>query len=186
MCIPYEETFPFIPKVLTLWPWPRPLTYILISENLTYVITFESLELGVLYFICTFLVMSSLHSYRYCRLFDLHRDLWPRCLKTLTFAITFEPLVVGLSYFTCIIPWDEAFLFIPKVFTLQPWPWPLTHISEKFNIYLHFWTIRGRAFIFNMYIPCDEAFPFIPKFFTCVTSTMTFDLHNYLKTWNRK
>ena len=81
------------------------------------------------------------------------------------------------SIFHMHIPYDEAFLFIPKVLTLQPWPWPSTYMSEIFNIYLNFWTIRGWAFIFNMYIPCDDAFPFIPKFLTCVTLTVNFDLH---------
>ena len=49
------------------------------------------------------------------------------------------------------------------------------YMSENFNICPNLLTIRGRAFIFNMYIPCDETFPFIPNFFTFVT--VTFDLH---------
>ena len=128
ICIPYEETCPFIQQILTLWPWPWPLTYILVSENLTYVITFEPLEVAVYYFICTFLVKSPFRSYQNC----WPHDLWLTYLKTLTFAITFKPLVVELSYFTCTFLVIKAFLFISKVLTFPPWPSPLTYMSENF------------------------------------------------------
>ena len=75
-------------------------TYILVPENLTWR-NFWTLEVGVSYFICTFLVMRPFRSYHNCWPCDLHRDLWPTYLETLIFAITFEPLVVRLSYFTC-------------------------------------------------------------------------------------
>ena len=43
MWVPYDMTFLFVPKILTLWPWPWLLTYF--SRNLTLAITFEPKEI---------------------------------------------------------------------------------------------------------------------------------------------
>ena len=39
ICIPYDKTFLFIQKILTLWPWPWSLTYF---KKLSWTMTFES------------------------------------------------------------------------------------------------------------------------------------------------
>ena len=62
MYIPCDEAFPFIPKLLTLWPWPWPLTYI--SETLAFAMFLGPLEVGLSYFTGAFLVMMPFCSYQ--------------------------------------------------------------------------------------------------------------------------
>ena len=164
MCIPYEETFPFIPKFLTLWPWPWPLTYILVSQNLTFVITFEPLEVGF-HISCVYSLWWGLpiHTKIFDLVtltvtFDLHT-----CISKFNICHNFWTIRGRGFIFHIYIPCDEDFPLLPKLKTLWPSPWPLTHISENFNICHNFWTISGRTLIFHMHIRCDEAFLLIPK-----------------------
>ena len=96
MSVSYGKTFPWVPKVLTLWPWP--LTYLL--KTLTLAITFKWYVLGCWYFTWVFLVTRSL-------------TLWPWCLtyllKTLILAITFKWYVQGCWYFTWVFLVTRSF-----------------------------------------------------------------------------
>jgi hypothetical protein len=59
--------------------------------------------------------------------------------------------------FNMCVPYDKTFLLVPKVLTLWPWPWSLTHFS-KTNIGHIFWMVSDRAFIFHMHVTCDKTF----------------------------
>ena len=74
--------------------------------------------------------------------------IWPTNLKTLIFAILFQPLQFRLSDFKCTFL-DDLFPFIPKVWTLWPWLWPLTYISENFKICLTFKPLEVGLFNFT-------------------------------------
>ena len=97
--IPCGKTFLFVPKVLTLWPWPWLLTYF--SKNLTLAITFESKEIRLSYYICGFLMTRPFLSVP--KIFD------PVTL-TLTFDLLFKKLNLShnfwikteRSYYTCV------------------------------------------------------------------------------------
>jgi hypothetical protein len=93
MSIPYGKTCPWVPNVLTLWPWS--LTYLL--KTLTLAITFKWYVLGCWYFMSV--LCDKIFSWGPKLL-----TLWPwsltYLLKTFSLPITFEWYVLGLWYFT--------------------------------------------------------------------------------------
>ena len=109
MSVPCDKAFPWVPKFLTLWPWPWCLTYLL--KTLTLAITFKWHVLGCWYFTWVFLVIRPFHGYQ---------QIWPWCLtyllKTLTLPITREWYVLGFWYF--------AWVFL---------------VTRPFHGYQHFW-----------------------------------------------
>ena len=130
MCFPCDKAFPIITKVLPLGPWPWPLTYI--SGILKFAFTFELLEAGLSYFICTFLVIIFFRSYQKFWPCNLYHNLWPTYLKTLTVAIALEPLPVRFSYLTtCTFFVIKHFLSYQNFGPAWLWMWPLTYISEN-------------------------------------------------------
>jgi hypothetical protein len=138
--IPYDKTFPWIPKVLTLWPWPWCLTCLLKTLILT--VTFEWYVLGLWYFTWVFLVTRLFHGYQNFDLviltlvfdllignFNLDHNFWMVCTCT-------RALIFYMS-----IPCDKTLQWVPKVLTLWPWPLCLTYISlwqELSMTYDHF------------------------------------------------
>ena len=87
-------------------------------------------------------------------------DSYPTGVVKPVYGIPTFPLYIfrGRAFKHMYSPCDNTFPFIPKVLTLWPWLWPLTYISENSNICHHFWTIRGRTFIFHLYINFDDTF----------------------------
>jgi hypothetical protein len=84
-----DKTFPWVPKKLTLLPWPWCLTYLI--KTLTLAISFEWYVLRLWYFTCVFLVTWPFCGYKkkydlvtLTLVLDLHLK------KTFTLAITFE------------------------------------------------------------------------------------------------
>ena len=73
--------------------WPCDL-WTAFLKTLTFTITFEPIEVLVLYISCAFLVMMLIHSYHKfwpsCSYLD--PVIWPTYLKTLTLAMTVKPL----------------------------------------------------------------------------------------------
>jgi hypothetical protein len=59
VCVLYDKTFLLVPKFFTFWPWPWSLTHFLKTLNLA--ISFEWQVIGLLYFICMFLVTRPLY-----------------------------------------------------------------------------------------------------------------------------
>ena len=100
MYVPCDKTFLFVPKVLTLWPWPWLLTYF--WKNLTLAITFESKEIGLSYNSCVFFVARPFCWYQKFWPCDHYLELWPTFEKNLTLALTFEPKQIEHSYYTCV------------------------------------------------------------------------------------
>ena len=72
MYIPYDKTFPSVPKFLTWWPWPWSLTYF--QKTSTLAIDYLPGEVGLSYFTCAFFVARP--SMRY-------HDFWPSDLNDL-------------------------------------------------------------------------------------------------------
>ena len=52
---------------------------------------------------------------------------------------------------------------------------PLSFCHKNFNLIHNFWTLRGRAFIFDIHIPCSSFLLFRPFLFYFLTLTVTFD-----------
>ena len=78
MCVPYDKTFPIVPWILITWPCPWPLTYI--WKTLTLHITSLSLDIGLSYLACVFLMTRPFwwfHSFDHVTLtvtFDLYLE----------------------------------------------------------------------------------------------------------------
>ena len=143
MFIPSNGAFQFIPKLFTLLPWPWLLTDI--SVNFTYAISL-SLEVGLSYFTCTFLVM---RSFRSCQTKEalamtlieadilLVAYLWPSLFASDRGCNLYRQNLVGMSqWFVCEGMYHKR-------------------LARK--------DIRGRAFMFYIYILCDKIVLLIPK-----------------------
>ena len=127
----------------------RPQSIGLATSSLTYGVTFEPWKVGRSCSICTYLVVRRFRSYQKIWPCVLGRYLWPTYLKIFTFDVAFEPLKVGRAHVLYVhaLKWGLSVHAICLI--LWPWPRPLTYISENVFIWLDFWTIRGRASIFN-------------------------------------
>ena len=69
----------------------------------------------------------------------------------------------------------KPFRMTPRPTTLWPWPWRLTYISKKYDLYHNFWTIWGGTFITCAFLVMR---PFCSyQIFDLMTLTVTFDLH---------
>ena len=113
MCLPFDKTFPTIPKYSTLWPWPWSLTYI--CKNLKLSITLIEVQFSSLTY--KLLLKRSFNWYQHLHPNDL--DLWPTKQKTLILAITYELLDIKLSNLTYVFLLTRPF---------QPYQniWPVT------------------------------------------------------------
>jgi hypothetical protein len=124
MSVSCDKIFSWVPKFLTMWPWPWCLTYLL--KTLILAITFKRYVLGCWYFTWVFLVTRSFHGYQNV----LTLWLWPWCLtlllKTLTLAITFKWYVLGCWYFTWVFLVTRSLhgyqTFWPFDLDLDVWP----------------------------------------------------------------
>jgi hypothetical protein len=75
MSVPCDKNFSWVPKFLTLWPWPWYLTYLL--KTFTLPITFEWYVLALWYFTWVFLMARPFHGYKTFWPCDLDLDGWP-------------------------------------------------------------------------------------------------------------
>ena len=75
MNIPCDKTFPLKPLFLTMWPWPRCLTYSL--KTLILLKTFEPWVLELWYIIWVFLVTRTFRGCYYFLPCDLDLGIWP-------------------------------------------------------------------------------------------------------------
>ena len=120
------KTFLWIPDILTLWPWPWCLTYLI--KTLTLAISFEWYVLGLHYFNWLFLVTRLSHE---CQLIWP----WPWCLtyllKTLSLNISFEWYETRTLIFDTSIP-------CTIVLTLWPWPWCLIYLLKTITLTIFF------------------------------------------------
>ena len=80
VCIPCGKTFLFVPKVLTLLPWPWLLTYF--WKILTLAITFEPKEIGYSYYTYLFLMAIPFCQHQNFSAHDLDFNFWP-CFEKL-------------------------------------------------------------------------------------------------------
>ena len=106
MYIPCDKTFPWVPKLFTLWPWPWNLTYFLKIFNLGN----SFLTRRGRAFICAFLVVRpSMLCYVWCS--DLDLEGWPT-LKKMTRPMTFESGVTYCCYFYIWLPPASYVVFL--------------------------------------------------------------------------
>jgi hypothetical protein len=61
-CEPFNKIFPWVPKILTMWPWPWCLVYLL--NTWTLAISFEWYAVGFRYFTRVFFVIGSFCGYQ--------------------------------------------------------------------------------------------------------------------------
>jgi hypothetical protein len=97
LSISCDKTFLWVPKVLTLWPWPWCLMCLL--KMLSLAITFEWYVLGLLYFTWVFLVTKPFHRYQNFWSCDLDLGVWPT-YKNINLGYNFWMYVLRLRYFT--------------------------------------------------------------------------------------
>ena len=133
--------------------------------NLTLVITFQPIEIRLSYYTCWFLVTRPFCPYQKIWPCDLDLDFWPSFEK-LNFGYNFWTKKEKAFILNMLVPFDKTFLFVPKKFTLWPWPWLLTYFWKKLYLGCDFWTKRDKAFILQVCIPCGKTFLSIPKTLT--------------------
>ena len=63
----------------------------------------------------------------------LDRDLWHTFEKTLTLIITFFLWDKVFIFGMCVL-YDKAFLLVPYILNVCPWPWPLTFFSKTLTL----------------------------------------------------
>jgi hypothetical protein len=136
-CCDVTRQFHWVPRCLTLWPWPLCLTDLL--KTLTLDIPFEWYVLGFWYFAWAFVLWQDLsmglNIFDFVTLtcmFDLLTEnfnlgsfiFWMACIRILIFHMS--------------ICCDKNFPQVPSGLTLWPWPWCLMYILKTLTIHISF------------------------------------------------
>jgi hypothetical protein len=175
MHVPCDKTFLWVPKSLTLWPWPWCLIYLL--KTLTLAISFEWFALGLWHYTWISLVTRPFHEYKFFYLLTL--TLVFVCLtyllkNNLGYMIFWMVSTMALAYHINNIPYDKTFLWVPKIW---PWPWCLTYLLRTLNFALLFeyYVLGHWCFVwvfletrpsleYQLIWPCDHDLGFWPTY----------------------
>jgi hypothetical protein len=163
MSISCDMTFLWVPKFLTLWLWPRCLTYLLTySKHVFWLVGTRALTFHM-----------SVPCNKTFSWVQKNLTLWlwlwylTYLLKTLTLAISFKWYVCTRTLiFNTSVSSDQTFPWVPTDLTLWPRPWCLTYIIKtltlpiSFELYvLGLWYFTWVFVVTNPFSGCQQVWP---------------------------